>query len=223
MVDLRGRQTWVEDRPVQGAALIQDGDMITLGSTQFTARVDPPARPAVGGFPALRIDATLPSDYYQVSTTTELMPAQPLSLDPALIPAEAQNALLAWMMGQIQGGQGEVLRRQGEFQLAITQILRQIQQDNTTLLNVHLQRIETIDRELAGIRAEIERRNNGPAPPRPLPNVAPLRIARPAPSTEPESKAPTAWLLQRVTQLEDENRSAWKDLLGRLGANRRAT
>jgi hypothetical protein len=149
----------------------------------------------------------------------------PAPIDPALIPAEAQTALLAWMMGTIQGGHGEILRRQGEFQLAITQVLRQIQQDNAALLGAHLQRIESIDREIASLRAEIARRNEAPArvPP---PQAVPLRISRNTSADDassPESKASTTWLLKRVTQLEDENRSAWKDLLGRLSQSRRAT
>jgi hypothetical protein len=108
----------------------------------------------------------------------------------------------------------------------MTQVLRQIQQDSATLLNAHLSRIEGIDRELAALRAEIERRHAAP-PARVPPNVPPLRITRPAaPPPEPgtpESKASTNWLLHRVSQLEDENRSAWKDLLGRLSQTKKAT
>ena len=186
LVDLCGRQTWVEDRLVQGAAVLHDGDLITIGSTQFTARVEPAARPArtvhlpevVPRHEAATLLARFEEPGRRALSTVSAR--APCPLDPDLVPAEAQHALLAWMMGTIQGGQGEVLRRQGEFQLAMTQILRQIQQDNATLLNAHLQRIESIDHELAALRAEIERRNAGP-PPRPLPDVAPLRIARPAP------------------------------------------
>ena len=129
---------------------------------------------------------------------------------------------MAWMVGTIQGGQGEILRRQGEFQLAITQVLRQIQQDSTTVLNAHLQRIESIDHELAALRAELERRHARPAPPQ----ATPLNIPRPAtPSPEPgspEAVQSTNWLLNRVSQLEAENRSAWKDLLGRLTQSKKA-
>lgn len=234
LVDLCGRQTWVEDRPVRGTALLHDGDLITLGSTQFTARVEPPRRPAallpqvIPRSDAATLLARLeaPADAYRFLHGQPL-PAN-LPFDTGLIPAEAQGALLAWMMGAIQGGQGEVLRRQGEFQLEMTQVLRQIQQDNAALLGAHLERIESIDRELAAIRAEIERRGAQPARvPPPLPDVAPLRIARPATPDEAvpadEAKASTTWLLQRVSQLEDESRSTWKDLLGRLSQSRRAT
>jgi pSer/pThr/pTyr-binding forkhead associated (FHA) protein len=214
LVDLCGRQTWVEDRPVRGAAALHDGDLVTLGATQFTVHVQPPTRPAAGDL------ARIPEPHVQ-------LPALPLpfpTISTDILPAESQGALLAWLLGAIQGGHGEVLRRQGEFQTAITQVLRQMQQDNAALLSAQLDRIESIDNELASLRAEIERRNAEP-PPRKPPDVEPLRIARPPQTSEPspDTRAPTTWLLERVNQLENENRSAWKDLLGRLSQSRKAT
>jgi pSer/pThr/pTyr-binding forkhead associated (FHA) protein len=241
LVDLCGRQTWVEDRPVRGAAAVHDGDLITLGSTRFTARVEPPLRPAAQlpqvipreEAASLLARVTPPADGPDFGdgipngqALATLSGAQP-PLDLRQVPAEAQGALLAWMVGTIQGGHGEILRRQGEFQLAVTQALRQIQQDNAALLNAHLQRIEGIDRELAALRAELERRHVTPAPatPPPPPQAVPLRIPRQtAPeAAKPETAASTAWLLRRVNQLENENRSAWKDLLGRISPPKRPT
>jgi pSer/pThr/pTyr-binding forkhead associated (FHA) protein len=220
VVDLRGRQTWVEDRLVTSAAVLHDGDLLTIGSTQFTVRVEAPAATALELVPRNAAGAMLARVEGPAEEGRALVPS--LSIDPTLIPAEAQNALVAWVVGTIQGGQGEVLRRQGEFQTAIAQVLHQIQQDNAALLNAHLQRIEKIDRELALLRAEIERRGSDRPP---LPAVPPLRITHPAAprakNTAAGTVASTTWLLQRVNQLEDENRSAWRDLLGRLAPSRR--
>ena len=230
LVDLCGRDTWVEDRPVRGATALYDGDLVTVGTTRFTARVGRPSRSAEESHPPRFIPrrelADLINEFQAPPPGRKLatIPARPagFSLDPALIPSEVQTALLAWMVGTIQGGQGEVLRRQDEYHHAMTSILRQIQQDNVTLLNAHLRRIELIDHELAALRAEIERRN--PAQPdRVPPDVVPLRIRRPESSggaNSSDSNAPTSWLLNRVNQLENENRSAWKDLLGRLSQPR---
>ena len=208
LVDLCGEKTKVEGRQIQGATALQDGNSLTLGSTDFTVRVQPPPRVSPRTLPA-RIEA------------------KPPVFDPEVLPPETQNAMLAWMMGTVQGSQGELLRQQGEFQVEVTQALRQIQQDNATLLNAHLSRIEKIDRELASLRAEIERReipNGLPAKLTPvLPTATPLNIARPA-TREPEpagSRTSTTWLLSRVSQLEEENRSAWKDLAGRIGPSRK--
>ena len=230
LVDLCGRQTWVEDHGVKGAAVLRDGDLITLGSTQFTARIEPAARSLAQPsevIPPRPEPSTQLLRYERPpdGRTDGSFPMVPLPINPDLIPAEAQTALLAWMMGTIQGGQGEALRRQGEFQLAMAEVLRQIQDENATLLNAHLQRIEGIDHQIASLRAELERRHVRPSPP-PPPDVTPLRISRPAPAPDgppEETKASTTWLLKRVNQLEDENRSAWKDLLGRLSQSRKAT
>ena len=45
----------------------------------------------------------------------------------------------------------------------MTQMLQQIQRDQASLLTAQLERIESIDTELASLRAEIERRNATPA------------------------------------------------------------
>ena len=224
LVDLCGKQTWVEDHPVTGATPIHDGDLITLGSTQFTVRVEKSPRTT-----QINHNTQIPQNTQLERITNlpkpiiehrELMPAFQANTD--LSAPDAQASFIAWMMGAIQGGQGELLRRQGEFQVSMTQMLQQIQRDQASLLTAQLERIESIDNELAALRAEIERRNAGPTRPAP-PDVAPLRIARPAPNTQPtpESKASTNWLLNRVNQLEDENKSAWKDLLGRLSQSRK--
>ncbi len=229
LIDLCGRQTWVEDRPVRGASILHDGDLITIGSTEFTVRIDRPPLSLMQHTSIIPL-TTGPTElarYEPPNSGRSLapVPAHALPINPDLVPVEAQTALLAWMMGTIQGGQVEALRRQGEFQQAMTEVLRQMQQENATLLNTQLQRIEGFHEEISALRAEIERRNGRNSPP-PLPDVAPLRISRPAP--EPEgppnvTKASTTWLLDRVNQLEDENRSAWKDLLGRLSQSRKTT
>ena len=221
LVDLRGKQTWVEDQPVAGATPLHDGELITLGSTQFTVRVEKTSRvthaPPSSQSTQLERIPKLPKPIVE---NRELLPAMPFNTD--LASPDAQTAFIAWMMGTIQGGQGELLKRQGEFQVSMTQMLQQIQRDNASLLTAQLERIESIDNELASLRTEIERRNAGPTRPAP-PDVAPLRITRPDPQANPtpESKASTNWLLNRVNQLEDENKSAWKDFLGRLSQSRK--
>ncbi|MFO0951432.1 MAG: FHA domain-containing protein [Isosphaeraceae bacterium] len=232
LVDLCGRQTWVEDQPVRGAAALHDGDLITLGATQFTARVTPPRTESSG--PLLpevipRHEATAflspfgpPSDAFGGLDPVAGLGLPPISSD--LAPEEARGALLAWVADAVRGGQGEVLRRQGEFHRAMAQALLQMQRDNAALLTAQLERIESIDRELATIRAEIERRNGRKPPP---PDVEPLKIPRnvrppeEADPATPESRASTAWLLDRVNQLETENKSAWKDLVSRLSPQRK--
>lgn len=230
LVNLSGRETWVEDRLVRGATALRDGDLISIGTTQFTARVTHPKSSTRGlELPQVQPDRPLSHSFDRFedprvdrALATNPHPLAVLSIDPALIPSEVQAALIAWMLGTIQGGQGEMLRRQDEFHHAMTSLLRQIQQDNTNLLNSHLRRIEVIDHELAALRGEIARRNSAPLAPV-SPNIAPLRIRRPNTLTDAAPSgpnAPTSWLLNRVHQLEDENRSAWKDLLGRLSTPR---
>lgn len=210
LVDLIGRGTWLNGRPVPGAAILADGDTLAVGSAQFGVRVKPPGT----------LPARSPTD-----PTREAFPsAQGLPPLPGSIPAEAQGAVLAWMMGALQAGQAEALRRQGEFQLALTRLIQQMQRDNAALLTEHLDRMERIDRELAGLRAEIARRFGSAEAASVqaravvgLPAEIPveLRVA-PAPRPLESDPAAAAWLIGRVGELEEEQRSTWKDMVARL-------
>lgn len=207
LVDLAGGRTRLGDREVRGASALRDGETVALGGTRFLARVGPPDRPASTSLVPQLLPRLGPS----------YPPALP-DLDPDLIPAEAREVLVAWAAGVVHGGQGELLRQQGEFQVAVGRALRQIQEQSAEVLNAHLERLQGIDRELSVLRAEIGRRDAPPPP-----HATPLRIARPSPdgpAADPRNS--TTWLIHRVGQLEDENRSAWKDLLGRIAQPRRS-
>jgi pSer/pThr/pTyr-binding forkhead associated (FHA) protein len=213
IIDLAGRSTWLNQRPLRGASALNDGDSLMIGTTQFEVRVEPP-------WPARTALATI-----RQSPPTELvpasggMPSEPRDL-PALPPGvnapEGQEAVLAWMLGVLQAGQAEILRQQAEFQHSMALAVRQIHQDNSTLLAKHMERVNAINRELVSLRDEVRNRfapSEAPSRP-PLPPAAPLRVAPHSPPADPS--AATSWLLDRVGNLERESRSTWKDLLGRL-------
>lgn len=220
-VNLLGRGTRVEDRPVRFASILRDGETLTIGSTPFRIRMGPasPRSIVVAG-------ATEPAPLVARVIEAEVVGGDEGSTAIDRYPAESQRALMAWVVETIRDTQGLVLRQQGEVQDNLAQLLRQVQQDSSALLNVHLERIEKIDRELAALRAELASRERAPSPalaPPPSPAVAPLRVARNA-AGGARSEASASWLIDRVRQLESENRNAWKDLLGRVpDAPRRAT
>ena len=207
VVDLIGRGTWLNGRPVPAAAILGDGDTLAIGSAQFHVRLAPP-----GTTPVPLSDQT----WGYAHSVQELPPL------PGSIPAEAQGAVLAWMMGALQAGQAEAMRRQGEFQLALTRLVQQMQRDNATMLTEHLDRMERIDRELSSLRAEIVQRfgSNQAASAQaraglPAEIPADLRVAPVSRPVEAD-RTSAAWLIGRVGELEEEQRSTWKDMVGRL-------
>ena len=202
VIDLAGRDLGVDGRPVTGAARLDDGAALAIGSARFEVRVRPPGAPGE----AL---ATRGAD-----PRVEILPP---AATEALTP-DAQGALLAWMMGQLHAQQGEALRRQAEFQSALTGLVRQMQEDQATLLSTHLDRTEAIHKELAALRSELDRRLGAQEAAIPLatPRPEPLRLD---PSPHPKAADPdaaTSWLIGRINQLEEESRSSWRDVLGRL-------
>jgi hypothetical protein len=83
--------------------------------------------------------------------------------------------------------------------------------------------MERIDRELAALRAEIYRRFGSteaataaaaPALPRDVPPA--LRVAPVAKPPDSDAAATASWLVARVSQLEEEQRTTWRDMVGRL-------
>ena len=239
VVDLIGRGTWLNGRLVTGASVLSDGDTLAIGSAQFGVRIAPASETSLAlrtmsqsQLPELAMPAGWPTTLGDGSSLpANLFPSGMLA-PPSAIPAEAQNTVLAWMMGALQAGQAESLRRQGEFHLALTRLVQQMQRDHSNLLNEHLDRMERIDRELANLRGEIYQRfgsaeaaTAAALPSSPLNNAntsAPadvpphLRIA-PVPKPPDSDPAATAvWLITRVNQLEEEQRSTWKDVMTRL-------
>jgi pSer/pThr/pTyr-binding forkhead associated (FHA) protein len=218
VVDLIGRGTWLNGQMVAGAAPLSDSDILVVGSAQFRVRVGASAVP----LPALT-PRPAPLAPWLAEPSGVPAPVVPASsgLAPALdaLPPDSQGAILAWMMSALQASQAEALRRQGEFQLALTQLVQQLQHDHNTLFHEQLERMKRIDEELTALRAELQRRFGATARPPAFPtDLPPLRL-NPSPPRPPDTDpaASAAWLLSRVNELENEHQSAWKDLLGRLG------
>jgi pSer/pThr/pTyr-binding forkhead associated (FHA) protein len=94
----------------------------------------------------------------------------------------------------------------------ILDVLRQFQADTATLLEAQFERIAMLNREIASLREEIKNTRGPVEPP-----AAPLRLdlKPPARATSDES---ATWLLDRLSTLETESRSTWKDLLGRISS-----
>lgn len=254
LVDLIGRLTWVNRRPVRGAARLRDGDLLTIGGADYAIRIDPvdPAGPASALAPLARDLDPKQAEAALATLVPQLLGRYqaPGELESALGGHEGPQALLSWMLGLFQAGQGEMMRRQNDFQVGVIEALRQIQDDNAALLREHLKRIAGVQRELIALRAQVEQLAKAPAPDptpgpppprrppgpgkRPAPDASSPR--RPAPAKAPvvppplrlpppPEMAPTGesatWLLQRIGQLEEQNRSTWRDLLARLGTSPR--
>jgi hypothetical protein len=240
VVDLVGRGTWRNDRPVRSAERLLDGDSLMVGSTKFQCRVEPPGSGASrSNLPAISLGTTLPArsrhDIYPASipfpSEGPISPDDDMPLPPLdLVPVEAQAAVMGWLMNQIQRREDESNRRQSTFQTELVRLVSEIHRDNHAILQKHLERSQAIHDELETLRDEIKRRfgtdltkstANPAAPKTPAlnaPKIKPLNINPVAPPDNPEAAA--NWLINRVGQLEQESRSSWKDLISRLSGKK---
>lgn len=164
------------------------------------------------------------------------------------------ETLLAALLSRIQEQHDSALERQNESQVAIAQLLRQMQNEQSRVFEKHLDRIARMDQEITQLKARLKTGETAEAqqltPPsrddlariRPNPAQAPPAkkpAARPAPAAErpdsPRKKPPepiraaadsrdpdaspeftTAWLIDRVSQLEHDKNKSWRDLIDRL-------
>jgi hypothetical protein len=231
VVDLVGRGTWRNNRPVLGASRLLDGDSLMIGAARFSCRISSAGAIRRSGLPAFSLGVgsshshSLPAIYAPASdplptpTLESLVPPAEV-LD--LIPVEAQAQVLGWLMSQVQSRQDESSRRQSEFQTELVRLVAEIHRDNQSVLQRHLERAEAIHEELAEIRDEMKQRFGAEAlkhfPALAAPKPTPLRIAPVAPPDNPEAAA--NWLINRVNQLDQESRTTWKDLIGRLAGRK---
>ncbi|MGI8476048.1 MAG: FHA domain-containing protein [Thermomicrobiales bacterium] len=220
VVDLVGQGTWRNDRLVRGAERIGDGDSLMIGSQRYSCRVDlPGARRRA--LPGPSLGATLSVSRPEPSTPREVARLEDFAPPLDLIPPEARAAVLGWLMNQIQARLDDAHRRQADFQTELVRLVGDIHRDNHTILQKHLERSEAIHDELEMLRDEMSRRfgpGAGGSPALPAPRPTPLNIAPVAPPDDPEAAA--GWLINRVSQLDQESRSSWKDLIGKLSGRR---
>ena len=226
LVDLVGKALWINDRQVGGATEVRDGDSLMVGSARFDVRVEPPG--------AWRSTAAEPTaEIGPRTSSTELVaqdPAGNLIVPPGvpplpleLLPAESQAAVMGWMMGMIQANQAEMIRSQDEFHRHMAGLLGEIHRDNQATIRTHLERVEALHSDLSSLREEIGRRFGADAPVhRPeapsTPRLPPIAIPAMPETSDPVAAAD--WLLNRVNQLETENKSTLRDLISRLSGSR---
>jgi pSer/pThr/pTyr-binding forkhead associated (FHA) protein len=187
LIDLLGRRTVVDDHPVDGATKLLDGDVLTVGQARFAVRIDKPSD-------FFDNDQKTLSDSHVLVTRNE---------NVGIAINDPRAALVAMLVEASGGGPGA-------RSLEILDVLRQFQADTATLLEAQLEKIETMNREIAALRDEVRGPNGAPPPP-----AEPLRLDLITPTPAPVSE-PSGWLLDRLHALESESKSTWKDVLGRV-------
>ena len=175
---------------------------------------------------------------------------------PRTAPATAAidpDTLLAALLSRIQDQHDSALERQNEAQVAMAQLLRQMQNEQARVFSKHLDRIQQMDNEIANLKARLAepvaeaqqltppprddiariRPNPAKAPPvkkgaepaakaparapgPKTPTPEPIKVASDSRGTDASPEFTTAWLIDRVSQLEHDKNSTWRDLIERL-------
>jgi pSer/pThr/pTyr-binding forkhead associated (FHA) protein len=234
VVDLPGQPTLVNGSPPRGAAIIREGDVLTLGQVRFIARVIP-----VPGFEEERVGElglAQPvrgdlSRFPSTPTVSGLPTLAGQSFPIELVPPESRDAVLGWMLGNLHASQAEILRRQDDIQHSLATFLQQLHIDAGARHDAHTAQLEALAAEVRRLAAQQVQ----PAPtptgyPSPYPPLAPGGPPRPArdvpsaPEIDPTKTFETAaWLLERIEKVGNENKFTFRSLLSRLGGTPRST
>jgi pSer/pThr/pTyr-binding forkhead associated (FHA) protein len=200
VIDLLGRRTLVNERPIEGASALLDGDVLSIGQARFGVRIQRPSELSSRPIHDPRPETIEPGSPVVLSRLADAYQgSQELALGP-------RETMLALLLGAAESGRDSSRHE-------VLDVLRQFQADTATLLEAQIERIETLNREIASLRNEIR------GPRGPLEPLAPplrLDLKSPQPATTDES---ATWLLDRLNTLETESRSTWKDLLGRIASS----
>jgi pSer/pThr/pTyr-binding forkhead associated (FHA) protein len=212
VVNLAGRALTVNGQAASPSRPIRDGDQLQLGRSRFDIRLGLRSSPPSRSRTAIGLSHPNPS--------------------PLALPTGSGDRIVSSALQAVQQGQDELLRSNDQFQRTLLAVVRQLYEDQATLFDRHLERLDRLQREVAELRSELQKRL-GPegAPPSPSPSKG-LQPPPSPPLEAPQGSSPgesgraTSWLLDRLGELEEqidqESRSGWRDLLSRLGPPLRA-
>lgn len=218
VLNLTGRGTQLNGRPLREPSILSDGDVLSLGSTRLHFQVR--EANADAGLPATRASSTLatqPRGHAGSSLAAAATIDVPIPSPPAhLLTSENQQQLLAWLLGVVQATQGELLRRQSEFQNDVMQALRRMQSDHASAVRRHLEQVDHLHHQLSALRDDVRQRFTSIEHARPIEPAKPP--SRPGPH-QPDDGTAAAWLVRRIHQVNEENRAAWRDIKNKKGKN----
>jgi pSer/pThr/pTyr-binding forkhead associated (FHA) protein len=233
VIDLPGQPTLVNGSPPRGAAIIREGDILTLGQVRFIARIVP-----VPGFEEERVGelglaqpVRAELSRFPTSPTAGGLPTLGGQSFPIeLVPPESRDAVLGWMLGNLHASQTEILRRQDDIQQSLAAFLRQLHIDAGARHDAHTAQLEALAAE---VRRLATQQVQPPAlPGYPTPHLHPTSGEPPRPAREIPSApeidpaktfATAAWLLERIEKVGNDNKFTFRSLLSRLGGTPRGT
>lgn len=186
------------------------------------------------GFLIQRDDAT----YARQSTEIQHNQYNYNDLQTPLKPSEETDLVLARLLLTIQDRHDQAMERQTESQVALIQILRQVQSEQSQIMASHLQKIQEMGQEITHLKSRmshltspevisvkaLEDRSNG-AGPTALKRIAQadLTIPEAVESEPPEYRMheaspvdSTTWLIDRVARPDQDSSGPLRDLIRRF-------
>lgn len=123
VIDLLGRRTLLNDRPVAGASALLGGDILTIGQARFAVRIEPPSPPsglALGPREALLALLRNAENLEVIDTLRQFQSDTATLLEAQIDRIEALNREIAMLRSEVRGRPGSTAGPAPRLQLDLT-------------------------------------------------------------------------------------------------------
>jgi len=199
LVDLAKRDVAINGEWIHSPVIIEDGDVISICDTRIKCHVTPHTNTWLS--PLRPTSVEYPGRHHQVGITECVSSWTP---NDSLFP-ETQSEVIAWLFRILQITQGDLLRRQYDFQQEVLQVLSEVQDNQSKDILRSMEKIDALQRELAGFRDEARSWTRSLEIGRRTEPSHLTQSRTPSGKAEPADDGMTAaWLMRRIQQINQE-------------------
>ena len=198
-VDLAKRDVAINSQWIYSPVIIQDGDIISIGDARIKCHITIQTNTSLS---PLRTTSVEYIDCDRQGRIYENV----ISLPPNdVFYHETQSELIAWLIRILQITQGDLLRRQSEFQQEVIQSLSEVQNNQSKDIIRSMEKIDILQGELAAFRDEARTWTKSTVGGHGSEPLHPIQSRSPSGKVEPPDDGMTAaWLMRRIQQINQE-------------------
>ena len=198
-VDLVKHDVAINGQWIYSPVIIQDGDIISIGDSRIKCHITMHTNTWLSPLRPTSVEYL--GCHHDVMKSNSVTPLAPNDL----IYPETQSELISWLIRILQITQGDLLRRQSDFQQEVIQTLCEVQNNQSKDLIRSMEKIDRLQRELAEFRDEARCWTRSTEVGHRSDPSHPIHSRPPSGKVEPADDGMTAaWLMRRIQQINRE-------------------
>ena len=206
LIDLIKRDVGINGNWMNSPAILRDSDIVTIGHSRFECRIAPYYQTLISslGHASFELEES--------ETIRAPLECSAPVLSDDLISPRSQTELISWLLRILQVTQGELIRRQSDFQMEVLNAIGILKNDQSHALHHYLEKIEDLHREISSLRNETHSSLKSSDVSKQSEPVRPVQSRQPSGKVEPADDGMTAaWLMQRIQEVNSENEAGLRN------------